>query len=258
VATAQEPLSQAASSLLFDIETSEHDDGLPAFSAVRARLFGIAYRILGSAADAEDIVQDVWLRWHSTNRSAVLDPPAFLATTTTRLCINQVQSARSRRETSIEARLHEPEDTTCGPGVAAERSEALWRAMLLLLEKLSPTERAVFILREAFDYSYRKIADLLQMAEDNTRQVFSRARRHLGDGRRSPVSSAEQRQLLKTFVAASQKGDTAALEGFLAREVVSRPCGIKRSAWLVAAKIQPGIFLRSLYGAEAQCHPESF
>jgi RNA polymerase sigma factor (sigma-70 family) len=230
VATAQEPLSQTASTFPSDLDHREHDDGLSAFAGVRARLFGIAYRMLGNAADAEDIVQDVWLRWNSTNRRAVLDPPAFLATTATRLCINQVQSARSRRETSIESRLHEPVDTTCNPGLGAERSEALWLAMLLLVEKLSPTERAVLILREAFDYSYRRIAELLQMGEDNARQIFSRARRHITDGRRTVAGSGDQRQLLKTFINAAQKGEMAALEGLLAADVASRSFGIERAA----------------------------
>src|SRR5580765_3489619 len=101
MATAGKLLPQTASSLRFDMESSKHDDGLSAFAPVRPRLFGIAYRMLGSAAEAEDIVQDVWLRWQSTNRSAVENPPAFLATTTTRLCINVYQSAQSRRETCV-------------------------------------------------------------------------------------------------------------------------------------------------------------
>jgi RNA polymerase sigma factor (sigma-70 family) len=230
VATAQEPLSQAASSFFSDLDTREQDDGLSAFAGVRARLFGIAYRMLGNAADAEDIVQDVWLRWHLTNRRAVLDPPAFLATTATRLCINYVQSARSRHETSIEARLLEPVDTTCNPGLGAERSEALLLAMLLLVEKLSPTERAVLILREAFDYSYRRIAELLQLGEDNARQLFSRARRHITDGRRTAAGSGDQRQLLKTFINAAQKGEMAALEGLLAADVASCSFGIEHAA----------------------------
>jgi RNA polymerase sigma factor (sigma-70 family) len=230
VATAQNALSQTASSFFSNLNAHEHDDGLSAFAGVSARLFGIAYRMLGNAADAEDIVQDVWLRWHSTNRRAVLDPPAFLATTTTRLCINHVQSARSRRETSIEARLHEPVDTTCNPGLGAERSEALRHAMLLVVEKLSPTERAVLILREAFEYSYRQIADLLKMGEENARQVFSRARRHIHDGRRAAVGSGDQRQLLKTFINAAQKGEMAALEGLLAADIASCSFGIQCAA----------------------------
>lgn len=221
MATAGEPLSQTGSSLGFTLETSEHDDGLTAFAQVRPRLFGIAYRMLGSAAEAEDIVQDVWLRWQSTNRSEVENPPAFLATTTTRLCINLAQSARTRRETYIGTWLPEPVDTAADPTLGAERAQALELAVLVLLEKLSPTERAAYVLREAFDYSYRQIADILQIEEANTRQLVSRARKHIADGRRTPVSSDEQRRLLEAFIGAAQKGDMAGLEDLLAEDVIS-------------------------------------
>jgi len=221
MATAREPLPQTASSLRFEIETGEHDDGLSAFAPVRPRLFGIAYRMLGSAAEAEDVVQDVWMRWQSTNRNVVENPPAFLATTTTRLCINMAQSAHSRRETYIGTWLPEPVDTSADPGVGAERGEALKLAVLLLLEKLSPTERAAYVLREAFDYSYDQIASILQMEEANVRQLVSRARKHIADGRRTSVSSNEQRRFLEAFIAAAQKGDMAALEGLFAEDVVS-------------------------------------
>lgn len=221
MASVGERLPQKASLLRFEAKARGHDDGLPAFAPVRSRLFGIAYRMLGSAAEAEDIVQDVWLLWQSTNRSVVENPPAFLATTTTRLCINLAQSAHSRRETNIGIWLPEPVDTSADPGLGAERGEALRLAVLVLLEKLSPTERAAYILREAFDYSYRQIADILQMEEANTRQLVSRARKHIADGRRTPVSSGEQRRLLEAFIAAAQKGDMAALEGLFAEDVVS-------------------------------------
>jgi RNA polymerase sigma-70 factor (ECF subfamily) len=220
VATVGNPQPQTPSYLCFELGTGEHDDGISAFTLVRARLFGIAYRMLGSAAEAEDIVQDVWLRWQSTNRSAVENAPAFLATTTTRLCINLVQSAHSRRETYIGKWLPEPVDTSSDP-LGAERGEALKLAVLLLLEKLSPTERAAYILHEAFDYPYRQIADILQMQEANARQLVSRARKHIADGRRSPVSASQQRRLLDVFVAAAQKGEMAALVEFLAQDVVS-------------------------------------
>jgi RNA polymerase sigma factor (sigma-70 family) len=221
MATAGEPLPHTASSLRFEIEASEHDDGLSAFAPVRPRLYGIAYRMLGSAAEAEDIVQDVWLLWQSTNRSVVENPPAFLATTTTRLCINRAQSAHSRRETYIGTWLPEPVGTSADPELRVERGEALKLAVLVLLEKLSPTERAAYVLREAFDHSYRQIADILQMEEANTRQLVSRARKHLADGRRFPVGSGEQRRLLEAFIAAAQRGDMAALEGLFAEDVVS-------------------------------------
>src|SRR5215468_8566978 len=221
MATTGQPLSQATSSLRFDVEIGEQDDGLANFNNVRPRLFGIAYRMLGSAAEAEDIVQDVWLRWQSTNRSIVQNPPAYLATTTTRLCINLAQSAHTRRETYVGTWLPEPVDTSSDPGLGAERSEALKLAVLLLLEKLSPTERAAYVLREAFDYSYDQIASILQMEEANVRQLVSRARKHIEDGRRTSVSSNEQRRFLEAFIAAAQKGDMASLEGFLGEDAIS-------------------------------------
>ncbi|HEY1271794.1 MAG TPA: sigma-70 family RNA polymerase sigma factor [Terriglobales bacterium] len=219
MASAAATLSQTASSLPFDRERSEADGGLSAFAGVRSRLFGIAYRMLRSAAEAEDIVQDVWLRWQSTDRSAVQDPPAFLATTTTRLCINLAQSVRSRRETGTGTRPPEPVDDT-GPELVVERSEALRLAVQLLLEKLSPAERAAYVLREAFDYSYRQIAGILLLQEANARQLVSRARKHLCYDRRTPATRAEQRRLLEAFMDAAQTGDMAALERLFAEEVV--------------------------------------
>jgi RNA polymerase sigma-70 factor (ECF subfamily) len=203
------------------VEPQAHEDGLSEFVKVRPRLFGIAYRILGSAAEAEDIVQDVWLRWQSTNRRAVLYPPAFLATATTRLAINLAQCARSRRETYVGPWLPEPVDTSTDPLLGAERGEALEFAVLLLLQKLSATERAAYVLREAFDYPYRQIAEILQLEEANTRQLVTRARQHITDGRRTPVSSVERRRLLEAFIDAAQKGEIAALEGLLASDVIS-------------------------------------
>jgi len=162
------------------------DDAAAAFLSARPRLFGIAYRVLGSAAEAEDIVQDTWIRWQSADRSEVIEPAAFLATITTRLALNVAQSARSRRETYIGPWLPEPVDTASDPYLGAERSEALSLAVLLLLEKLSPAERAAYVLREAFDYPYSTIAHILQSTEVNVRQIVSRARRHVTeDGRRT-------------------------------------------------------------------------
>jgi len=217
----EEQITQPAGSLHGEGKTGERDEGLSSFFSVRPRLFGIAYRMLGSAAEAEDILQDVWMRWQSTDRSVVQDPPAFLATTTTRLCINLVQSARSRRETYVGEWLPEPVDTASDPTLGAERAEALELAVLVLLEKLSPAERAAYVLREAFDYSYRQIADILQIEEANARQVVSRARKHVANGRQAPVSSDEQRRLLRAFIDAAQTGDIAALEDLFAEDVVS-------------------------------------
>jgi RNA polymerase sigma-70 factor, ECF subfamily len=202
-------------------ETGALDHAASDFLNVRPRLFGIAYRMLGSAAEAEDIVQDVWLKWQATDRSEVLDAAAFLSTMTTRLAINVVQSARSRRETYVGPWLPEPVDTGADPELGAVRGEALQFAVLLLLEKLSPTERASYVLREAFDYPYREIAEILQLSEANTRQLVTRARKHIADERRATVTLAEQRRLLEAFVAAAQKGDTAELEDLFASDIVS-------------------------------------
>ena len=206
-------------------ERSEHaallDEALSSFVSVRPRLFGIAYRILASGAEAEDIVQDVWLQWQTTDRSMILDAPAFLATITTRLAINLAQSARSRHETYIGTWLPEPVDTRDDPHLGAERGEALEFAILLLLEKLSPTERAAYVLREAFDYSYQQIADVLKFTQANIRQLVSRARKHISDGRRAAVSPGEQRRLLVAFIDAAQKGDTVPLEKLFVADSVS-------------------------------------
>jgi len=203
------------------MQTAVNDDGVSVFESVRPRLFGIAYRMLGSAAEAEDIVQDAWLRWQGTDRSAVKDPPAFLATATTRLAITFAQSARLRRETYIGPWLPEPVDTSGDPRLGAERAEALEFAVLLLLEKLSPTERAAYVLREAFDYSYDQIAHTIRSTEANARQLVTRARKHVNDGRRKTVTSGEQRRLLNAFIVASQKGDLPALERLFSSDVVS-------------------------------------
>ncbi|WP_022883802.1 RNA polymerase sigma-70 factor [Glaciibacter superstes] len=200
---------------------SEIERALSTFATVRPRLFGIAYRMLGSASEAQDIVQEVWIRWQTYDRSTVRDPAAFLATTTTRLAINAVTSARVRRETYIGPWLPEPVDTSADPLLGAERGEALEFAVLLILEKLSPTERAAYVLREAFDYPYSQIAEVIQQTEASSRQLVSRARKHLAEERRASVSASEQQRLLDAFVGAAQSGNLAALEELLAEDVVS-------------------------------------
>jgi RNA polymerase sigma-70 factor (TIGR02957 family) len=205
-------------------ETGGPDDleqAAAAFAELRPRLFGIGYRMLGSVTEAEDLVQDVWLRWQSTDRSAVVNPAAYLATTTTRLAINLTKSARARRETYVGPWLPEPVDTSADPYLGAERAEALEFAVLLLLERLSPNERAAYVLREAFDYPYRQIADILEVSEVAVRQLVTRARKHVVDDRRAPVAGAEQRRLLAAFVTAARSGDVAALEELFAADVTS-------------------------------------
>lgn len=231
------------------METGALDnDPLAAFLAVRPRLFGIAYRMLGSAAEAEDIVQDVWLRWQAGDRSVVSDAAAYLATMTARLAINVSQTARARRETYFGPWLPEPVDTSTDPTLGAERGQALELAVLFLLEKLTPTERAAYVLREAFDYSYPQIAEILRQSEDNTRQLVSRARKHIANGRRATVDAAEQRRLLSAFIAAAQKGDLAALEGLLAADVVSYSDGggfVRAAGVPIAGRARTAKFIAS-------------
>ncbi|MFI5801016.1 RNA polymerase sigma-70 factor [Streptomyces sp. NPDC051677] len=197
------------------------EDAVAVFVHHRRRLFGIAYRILGSTVEAEDVVQEVWLRWQKTDRSVVLSPAAFLSSATTRLAINVAQSARLRRETYIGPWLPEPVDTNADPAVGAERAEAVEMALLLMLEKLTPVERAAYVLREAFDYAYAEIADILEVSLVNVRKIVSRARRHLLDERQETVDAAEHRRLLSAFVSAARTGDVASLEALLAPDVVS-------------------------------------
>jgi RNA polymerase sigma-70 factor (ECF subfamily) len=197
------------------------DEAASIFTGVRPRLFGIAYRMLGSASEAEDLVQDVWLRWQTTDRSVVRHPGAFLATTTTRLAINELQSARVRRETYIGPWLPEPVDTSADPFLGAERGEALELAVLVLMEKLTPQERAAYVLREAFDYPYPQIAEILQATEPAVRQLVSRARKHVAGERRIPVPESAQRELLARFLEAARTGDLAGLEQLFAADVAS-------------------------------------
>ncbi|WP_030918124.1 RNA polymerase sigma-70 factor [Streptosporangium amethystogenes] len=201
------------------------DRAATAFIELRPRLFGIAYRMLGSAAEAEDIVQEVWLRWQDTDRETIENPPAFLALVTTRLAINLAQSARVRRESYIGPWLPEPVDTSLDPTVGAERGEALELAFLLLLERLNPTERAAYVLREAFDYPYPQIAEILRLTPVNVRQIVSRARRRVTAVRHEPIDRLQHRRLLETFLDAAQTGNVGALEKLFAADVVSSSDG---------------------------------
>ncbi|WP_420113472.1 RNA polymerase sigma-70 factor [Pseudactinotalea sp.] len=195
------------------------------FENARARLFGIAYRMLGSVADAEDVVQETWIRWQGAHSGEIREPVAFLTTITTRLSINALTSARVRRETYIGPWLPEPVSTEADPALGAEKAEALQYAVLMLLERLSPAERAAYVLREAFDYPYARIAEILQGSPAAARQLVSRARKHVAGERRTSAGPSAQRRLLEAFLVAARAGDTAALEGLFAAEVVSRSDG---------------------------------
>jgi RNA polymerase sigma-70 factor (ECF subfamily) len=193
------------------------------FQGVRPRLFGIAYRVLGSAAEADDVVQDAWIRWQGTDRREIRDPAAFLATMTVRLALTVGQSARARHEVSSGPLQLDAGDLGADPSRIVEQSEALEFSLLALLERLSPTERAAYVLRKAFDYPHRRIADVLGLTEANARQVITRARAHLRGGRRRRVDADELQCLLDAFVAAAEAGDLASLERLLAEDAMPEP-----------------------------------
>ncbi|HQJ34263.1 MAG TPA: RNA polymerase sigma-70 factor [Rhodoglobus sp.] len=191
------------------------------FEQHRGRLFGIAYRMLGTAADAEDVLQDAWLRWQSADRADVADPGAYLATVVTRLSLTALGSARARREVYVGPWLPEPVDTTADPTLGAENTEALSLAVLLLLERLTPAERAAYVLHEAFDYPFQRIAEVLEVSEANARQLASRARKHITEERRTVATGTQRDHLLAAFLAAAQSGDLEALEATLSEDAVS-------------------------------------
>jgi RNA polymerase sigma-70 factor (ECF subfamily) len=204
------------------------DQATSVFVDARPRLFKIAYGILGSVGEAEDVVQEVWLRWQGTDRKGVLEPSAFLTATATRLAINVAQSARWRHEAHASPWLPEPVDASVGPEIGAERREAVEVAILLLMEKLTPTERAAYVLRVAFAYPYRQISEFLHLGAANTRQIMRRARQHLATDRRAPVNLAAHRHLVRTFLAAAQAGNLADLEELLATEAADRTNEVAR------------------------------
>jgi RNA polymerase sigma-70 factor (ECF subfamily) len=184
---------------------------------LRPYLFAIAYRMLGSVAEAEDVVQEAFLRYHETDVEAE-SPKAYLATVTTRLAIDQLRSARARREVYPGEWLPEPlvEDEAVRH---AETADSLSLAFLHLLEKLSPVERAVFLLREVFDYPYDEIAQIVGKRADNCRQILTRARVQVAGGRRRfDVSREEREEVARRFLAAWEEGDTDALVELLAAD----------------------------------------
>jgi RNA polymerase sigma-70 factor, ECF subfamily len=194
------------------------------YEELRPLLFSIAYRMLGSASEAEDIVQEAFLRFHQAAREEQIDnPKAYLSTITTRLSIDHLRSARVKRESYTGTWLPEPLITDQAPDASqhAEMADSMSMAFLVLLESLSPVERAVFLLREVFDYPYDEIAETIGKSEDNTRQLAVRARRHLED--RKPRFEADKKardELAGKFWAAAQEGDTDGLVKLLADDVV--------------------------------------
>ncbi|TMR07302.1 RNA polymerase sigma-70 factor [Actinomadura soli] len=191
------------------------------FEEHRSLLFAVAYRMLGTAADAEDAVQDAWLRWSAADRSAVADPKAYLVRITTNVALDRLRSARAQRETYVGPWLPEPMLTT--PDVAAEGAElaeSVSMAMLVVLETLSPLERAVFVLKEVFGYPYAEIAEALDRSEVSVRQLGTRARKHVEARRpRFEAGGAERRAVTERFLDAVLGGDINRLMEVLAPDV---------------------------------------
>jgi RNA polymerase sigma-70 factor, ECF subfamily len=195
------------------------------YEELRPLLFSIAYRMVSSVSEAEDIVQEAFLRIHRAQAEGTMidSPKAYLSAVVTRLSIDHLKSARARREQYVGQWLPEPLPTDAAPDAAAhaETADSLSMAFLVLLESLSPVERAVFLLREVFDYDYAEIARIVQRSEDNCRQLYVRARRHIDRGRPRFEASREQRdELARRFFAAAQLGDMNALVELLAADVV--------------------------------------
>ncbi|MFF0746441.1 RNA polymerase sigma factor SigJ [Streptomyces sp. NPDC004111] len=205
--------------------TSEAD----LFEHSRGRLEAIAYRLLGSAGDAEDAVQDTYLRWHAADRSLIETPEAWLTKVLTNLCLNQLTSARARRETYVGQWLPEPVlagDPMLGPADTAEQRESVSLAMLTLMERLSPNERVAYVLREAFGYGHREVAEILDLTESNCQQIYRRAKQHLSTARtRTEVDGASARKVVEEFLAAALSGDTEPLVRMLTADATGTADG---------------------------------
>lgn len=191
------------------------------FEALRPRLFGIAYRMLGVRADAEDVLQDAWLRWSAADRALLQSAEAWLVTVTTRLAIDRLRAAKAEREAYVGAWLPEPlvewDDHT--PESAAERAGDVSVAFLHLLERLAPEERAAFLLRQVFDYDYDEIAGMLGKSQAAVRQTVHRAAERVRQERpRFAVSRDDHRRLLQRFVQAAQSGQRASIRALLAED----------------------------------------
>lgn len=200
------------------------------FEPYRRRLLGLAYRMLGSMADAEDAVQETYLRWHAADRDHVLDARAFLMTTTTRICLDMLTSARARREEYVGPWLPEPvlDTAALAPDRRTELAEDLSIALLLILDRLSPLERAAFLLHDVFDFSFSEVATALERSDTACRQLAARARSHVravrprgatAPAHRSGETDAKHATLISTFAAATLSGDLKALTQLLASDV---------------------------------------
>src|SRR5918998_2708725 len=182
-------------------------DDVDRFELSRPRLEAIAYRMLGSASEAEDAVQETFLRWQAADRDGIEVPEAWLTRVLTNLCLNQLASARARRETYVGQWLPEPllaGDPMLGPAETAEQRESVSYAVLTLMERLTPNERSVYVLREAFDYPHREIAEMLDITEAASQQIFHRAKKHVAYGKaRREIDRAAAKRIVEEFLTAA-------------------------------------------------------
>ena len=235
------------------------EDELQQFEQHRPVLFAIAYRMLGSVADAEDIVQDAYMFWQKADRNTVQNPGGWLSTVVTRLSINQLKSARFRREEYVGPWL--PEPLVCSSLVSPEENtklaESLSMAFLVLLEKLSPTERAVLLLREVFGYEFREIAPIVEKSETNCRQILRRARRRLREKRSHFESTCQQAEaVLQKFFHSLATGDVAGLLSVLASEVTATTDGGGKARALPGVIVGADRVVRFFRGALKKFVPE--
>ncbi|MEV6855739.1 RNA polymerase sigma factor SigJ [Streptomyces microflavus] len=195
------------------------------FEASMPRLEAIAYRLLGSASDAEDAVQDTFLRWQAADVDRIEVPEAWLTKVLTNLCLNQLTSARARRESYVGQWLPEPllaGDPMLGPADTAEQRESVSYAVLALMERLTPNERVVYVLREAFDYPHRRIAEILDITEASCQQIFHRAKKHIAEGKaRTEIDEAAARRIVEEFLAAATSGRTEPLVRLLTSDAIA-------------------------------------
>ncbi|MFI0508522.1 RNA polymerase sigma factor SigJ [Streptomyces sp. WSLK1-5] len=224
------------------------------FEAARPRLEAIAYRMLGSASEAQDIVQETYLRWQGADVSSIEVPEAWLTKVLTNLCLNQLSSGRVRRETYVGQWLPEPlleGDPMLGPAETAEQRESVSYAVMVLLERLSPNERAVYVLREAFAYSHREIAGMLDLTEAASQQIFHRAKKHVARGRaRVDIDEAAARRIVEEFLAAATSGETEPLIKLLTSDAIVIGDGggkVPARASAVEGALAVARFLRGLF-----------
>jgi len=237
-------------------------DDVDRFEASRRRLQAIAYRLLGSAGEAEDAVQETFLRWQAADPDRIEVPEAWLTKVLTNLCLNELASARARRETYVGQWLPEPllaGDPMLGPADTAERRESLSYAVLALMERLSPSERAVYVLREAFDHPHREIAEILDITEAASQQILHRAKKHVADGRarRTEIDAAAARRIVEEFLAAAASGRTEPLVRLLTADAVSVGDGggkVPARAKAFEGALAVAKFVRGLFKPSASKH----